>query len=62
MFPICRGLEQVSSSIFWRVITIYNNLDVMYPGLALVGVEIFANFFFCAMVFAPDMLESQSRF
>jgi len=30
----------------WRVMAIYNTLDVIYPGLAVVGVDIFANFCF----------------
>jgi len=36
-------------------------MDVIYPESAFVGVEIFTNSFFGAIILTPDMLESQSR-
>jgi len=58
---VFRGLEQLSSSSFWRFMALYD-MGVIYPRLAFVGVKIFTNFlFFSAIILAPDMLESQSR-
>ena len=37
------------------------NMGVMQPRLAFVGEEIRTNFVFSAIIFAPDVLESQSR-
>jgi len=42
-FPIYRGLEQVPSSMCWRVMAIYN-MSIMHPRWALVGLGIFTNF------------------
>ena len=43
-FPIQSGFEQLSSSIRWRVLSIYRS--VFQPKLGFVGAEIFTNFCF----------------
>jgi len=35
-------------------------LGAIHPRLEFVGVEILTTFWFCGIIFAPDMLESQS--
>jgi len=44
-FLIQSGFEQLSSSIRWRVLSIWRR-DVFQPKLGFVGVEIFTNFCF----------------
>jgi len=59
-FPIFRGFEQFSSSIWWLVMAIYN-MGRIYLGSTFMGMEFLPIFWFWAIILVPDMLENQSR-
>jgi len=56
-FPSLEGLNSsLAQSAGWVMA-----MGIIYPESAFVGVEYLLIFVFWTMIFAPDMLESQSR-